>query len=177
MLQNILLNFSTETFEYKMYSNSSLEKEMLNDFEKDEAIQSYLCDFKEYISETENDIRNGIQPLRFTNIIYYQGVPIGLVTLYVLEDEAIISQGISPEFRGNRFSSSMKKELCNYVFSNTNIEKIIGYVESTNERSINSSKKIGLIGPETVVDSANNKTYFKYTYNRQDILGEMPKAI
>ena len=162
-----LLNFTTESFFFKIYNETKLEKEMIKELENDISTKEFLTDFWNYIMETKLDLESGIQPQRYTNIIYFKSLPIGLITFFDIGNELIFSHGIRPSERGKRFSSRVKKEVIEYVFNNLKeISEIIMYIDKTNTRSLNSLKKSTYDKIETILDKNNQKEFVKITnYN------------
>lgn len=162
-----LLNFNTESFSYRLYTSTEEENKMLDEFSNDEKTQEFLKDFKNYIIETDEELKLGVEPSRYTTIVYYEEEPIGLVTFYDLENELIFSHGIRPNKRGNKFSSRIKKELFDYVFrSLEEVEKITVYIDSNNTNNLHSLQKLTYDEIETIFDEKENKEYLKVSnYN------------
>lgn len=161
-----LLKFHTESFSFQLYSGMEEEKEMLSELENDEKVKEFLQDFKNYISETQEEIKMGIEPSRYTTIVYHQMEPIGLITFYDLAPELVYSCGIRPSKRGNQFSSRIQKEVFDYVFQNLiEVERIIGYIDSNNTNSLNSLQKLTYDKIETNVDEKQGKVFYKVLNN------------
>lgn len=157
-----LLNFNTESFSFRVYSNIDEEISMINEFEKDEKTKEFLSDFKKYIFETEQDLKLDIEPLRYTTIAYYEDRPVGLITFLNLGNELIFSHGIRPSERGNRFSSRIKREVFDYAFCTLdNVEKIVVFIDSNNENNLHSLQKLTYDEIEKIWDEKQQKEFLK----------------
>lgn len=157
-----LLNFNTESFSFRLFSNTEEEISMINEFEHDDNTKVFLTDFKKYIFETEEDLKLDIEPLRYTTIAYYEDRPVGLITFLNLENELIFSHGIRPSERGNRFSSRIKREVFDYAFRNLEtVEKITVFIDSNNENNLHSLQKLTYDKIEKIWDEKSQKEYFK----------------
>jgi RimJ/RimL family protein N-acetyltransferase len=162
MDSNYLLNFQTQNFKFKVFSGSDIELKMIRDFENDKDTLDYLSDFKLYLAETQKDVEDGVEPLRFTTIVYIDEIPIGILSLLNLGDNLVISHGIAPLYRGNGYSSKIKKEVFDYIFTNNNsIKEISAYVDKNNIKNIHSLSKLKNDGSEEIYDKKTGKTYFR----------------
>lgn len=176
MNKNILLNFNTDSFSFKVYSNTIEEQKMIQEFKNDEKIQEFLPDFWKYIEETENDLQQGLDPLRYTTIVYFENKPLGLVTFFDMGNEFIFSYGIRPSARGKRLSSEIRKEAYDYIFSNLeDIEKITGFIEVNNENSLRSLEKNNFDNVERIMDLNQQKEFFKVSSNNPYLKKENEK--
>lgn len=172
-----LLNFNTESFYFKLYSNTIEEQQMLEEFENDENTKKFLSDFLIYIEETQNDLDQGIDPLRYTTIVYFENRPIGLITFFDLSNELIFSHGIRPIERGKSLSSRIKKEVYDYVFKTLdNVEKITVFISTNNENNLNSLKKLTYDEIEKVWDPRQNQEFYKVS-NHNPYLEKSNKKI
>ena len=172
-----LLNFNTESFYFKLFSNTIEEQQMLEEFKSDENTRKFLSDFLIYIEDTQNDLEQGLEPLRYTTIAYFENRPVGLITFFDMENELIFSHGIRPTERGKRFSSRIKKEVFDYVFKNIeNIEKITVFISIDNENNLNSLKKLTYDEIEKVWDPKENQEFFKVS-NHNPFLEKSNKKI
>jgi len=162
-----LLNFNTESFEFKLYTNTLEEQQMLDEFKIDNKTKEFLPDFLKYIDETQRDLDSDFEPLRYTTIAYFEGRPIGMITLFDADSEYIFSHGIRPSERGNRFSSRIKREVFDYVFRTLdNATKITVFIDVNNENNLNSLKKLTYDEIEKVWDPKENKEFYKVSnYN------------
>ena len=162
-----LLNFKTDSFSFRLFSNTKDEQQMIEEFMNDEKTQSFLPDFLKYIRETQQDLEQGFAPLRYTSIAYYEDKPIGLITFFDMEKELIFSHGVRPSERGKRFSSRIKKEVFDYVFSTLeNIEKITVYIDVNNENNLNSLKKLVYDSIEKVYSKDGDTEFYRVSnYN------------
>lgn len=161
-----LLNFNTETFIFKIYTNTEEENKMLEEFQNDEKTKEFLPDFLKYIEETKKDLEEGFEPLRYTTIVYLNNYPIGLTTFYDSGNELVYSLGIRPSERGKSLGSKIKKEAYNYAFENIeNIEKIVGYIDIQNISSLKSVEKTTSDNIEKIYDPIKNKEFYKFSTN------------
>lgn len=162
-----LLNFNTESFYFKLCSNTVDEQQMLEEFKNDENTQKFLSDFLEYVKDTQNDLEQGLDPLRYTTIAYFENKPVGLITFFDMENELIFSHGIRPSERGKRLSSRIKKEVYDYVFQSLErVEKITVFISIDNESNLKSLKKITYDEIEKVWDPRQNQEFYKVSnYN------------
>lgn len=157
-----LLNFNTETFEFKLYTNTPEEQQMLDEFKCDEKTKDFLPDFLKYIEETQSDLAESLEPLRYTTIAYFENRPIGMITFFDIGDEYVFSHGIRPSERGNRFSSRVKREVFDYVFRTLdNVKKITVFIDVNNENNLNSLKKLTYDEIERVYDPKENREFYK----------------
>lgn len=162
-----LLNFSTESFSFKVYSATIEEQQMIQEFKNDDKVAEFLPDFWQYIEETQKDLEAGIEPIRYTTIAYLEQKPIGLITFYNVGNELIFSHGIRPTERGKRLSSKIKREVFDYVFSNLkDIEKITVFIDANNQNNLHSLQKLTYDEIEKILDCSQNKEFFKVSnYN------------
>lgn len=169
-----LLNFKTETFSFLPYSHAELEEEMIKELVEDLETIAFLPDFLEYIHETERDLENEVEPIRFTSIVYYQNTPIGLISFYDFGNELVFSQGIAPKQRGKGFSSRIRKEVYQYIFENMKIiEKITAYIDAKNTKSIYTLGNFGCDEIENISDKKEKKEYLKITNYNPDFIKHM----
>lgn len=172
-----LLNFETESFSYQLYQGSQEEQSMIEEFKNDPATKEFLSEFWNYILETKEDIENDFEPQRYTNIVYYKEVPIGLITFFDLDNELIFSHGIRPSQRGNRFSSKIKREVYDYVFRNLEtVEKITVYIDVNNEKNLRSLQKLAYDEIEELHDEKQHKDFYKVS-NYNPYLENMKKSM
>ena len=161
-----LLNFNTESFSLRLFSNTEEEISMINEFEHDDNTREFLTDFKKYIFETEQDLKLDIEPIRYTNIAYYEDRPVGLITFLNLGNELIFSHGIRPSERGNRFSSRIKREVFDYAFRTLDyVEKITVFIDSNNENNLHSLQKLTYDEIEKIWDEKSQKEFLKVSNN------------
>ena len=78
-----LLNFNTESFAFKIYSNTIEEQKMIKEFELDQKTQEFLPDFQKYIEEIKSDLEQGFEPFRYTTIVYFENRPVGIITFLI----------------------------------------------------------------------------------------------
>lgn len=123
--------------------------------------------FKQYVEETKSDVEKGLEPLRYTTVLYKDGKPLGILSLFDLDDNLIMSYGIVPKHRGNHYSEQIKKEVSEYVFHFVpTIEKITAYIEATNYNSLKSISRLSMQNIAEMYDKETGKKYFVFTvYN------------
>lgn len=66
---------------------------------------------------------------------------IGFVSIYYSDNTYEISDGILPRYRGKGYSTILLNEFSSYIFTNTNIDSLYGYIDINNNSSIKSALK------------------------------------
>jgi len=163
---NDLTNFKTESFFISKPMFNSIENDFFQKLLNDESINEFLPDLNSWLEMEKTITTPGKNQI--TSVVYLDEIPIGILSFFILdEDEIIISYGISPDQRGKNYASSLKKEVCNYLFNRfKNLKYIVGYGDANNKKVFNSINKSGYDKITTIDDPASGKKYFKtYVYS------------
>jgi ribosomal-protein-alanine N-acetyltransferase len=117
------------------------------------AYHDYTKSREEALQNFENTLEN--QNIRhicneYVTILKSTNLPIGIVDYDVQlqhENGGIIEIGyfIKPEYWGQGFGLEMAKSLIDYVYVNTNVHKVIASCNSSNMKSENIMKKLGML--------------------------------
>lgn len=160
MKSNKLLNFKTENFKFCVMRNTLEERAMIKSLEEDIFTKKYLTDFANYLLETNDDLANNILPIRCTNIIYKNEFPIGVLSFLNLGDNLIISYGLAPKDRGNKFMKLILEEVTNYLFSTDScLQRITYYIDVTNISSIRTLSNEVIM--KITQDKKTNKQFYE----------------
>lgn len=129
-------------FNYELYDNSN--KTHLDFFDElwlDEETNKYLYNKEDFI----NNIIKGTNEYDCIYLVKIKEKIIGFVSIYYSDNTYEISDGILPRYRGNSYSAILLNEFSSYIFSNTNIDTLYGYIEKNNNSSIKSALKNGFV--------------------------------
>ena len=138
MKDNIkLLSFDLELYDI----NNESHNELFNELWIDDNTKKYLYDKNEFIS----NIINGDGKNNCIYIVKSNNDYIGFVSLYYSDNTYEICDGILPAHRGKGYSTRILKEFSEYVFNNTDITELYGYIDKENIASIKSALGIGFI--------------------------------
>lgn len=128
------------TFNLELYDlNNTAHIDVLNELWTDNDTNKYLYDKDKFI----NNILNGDDKYNSIYIVSIDSTYIGFVSLYFYDNTYEVSNGILKDFRGRGYSTKLIKEFCEYVFDNTNINKLYAYIDEKNISSIKSAIKVG----------------------------------
>jgi UDP-2,4-diacetamido-2,4,6-trideoxy-beta-L-altropyranose hydrolase len=100
-------------------------------------------------------------PNKYHYIAFNQeGVAVGYVRFYLNESEALCSLTIAPEFRGKRLGSIILAESIRMLFKEeTKVEKVIGYIKSTNIASLKVFQKVGFKAIDETMIKGQKSTF------------------
>lgn len=136
---------NTLTFELELYDvNNIIHNEVLNKLWKNEDTKKYLYNKEEFINNILD--RNG--EYNSIYIVSLNNTYIGFISLYFYDNTYEVSDGILQEFRGRGYATKLLKEFCEYVFNNTSIKELYGYIDKDNISSIKSAIKSGFINTD-----------------------------
>ena len=107
-----LNNCKTKTFTFKNYDENNKEHLLfIKDIANDELTKKFFEEWNQLLFSDDKE--------EYGYIVEKDNIPIGLITISELDDRNIVfSHTISPKYRGNRYSSQIKKELYAYIFEN-----------------------------------------------------------
>ena len=148
-----LHNIHTRTFTFKDYDKNNLEHlRLIKIISEDELSTKFFNEWKELMF-SDSDIEYGY-------IVEKDNIPIGLITICEIDDRNIVfSHIIAPAYRGNRYSSLLKKELYQYLFENNMVDNIICYIDKDNKNNISSMLKSNPDDIKSVTEDLYMVTY------------------
>ena len=76
-------------------------------------------------------------------IVYKEGIPIGMSSLYYLDNKYEVCYAIIPEYRSKGLATLLLDEFTNYIFNNTSINDLYLYINDDNNKSIRVANKCG----------------------------------
>lgn len=157
-----LENLRTKSFKFASYDEKNIEHlKLLKDITNDNLTQEFFNDWSTLLFSTDE--------FTYGYIVEKDNNVIGLITINEMDDRNFVfSHIISPNHRGNKYSSLIKKELYDYIFQNNMADNIICYIEDTNKNSISSMMKTN---PDEILKDKNNmfKVVYKNKYNESEI--------
>jgi len=159
MIVQELTNFNTDSFTFLKPRFSEEEKVFLKELLDDELTAEFLEDLRTWLEWEEKGISE--RQNRATSIVYLSEVPIGILSLWLLDqEEVVISHGIAPAHRGKRFSQKIKEELNSYLFASfPNLNSITAYIDKTNNNNLASISRFGYDEIKEIKDG--EQAYFK----------------
>ena len=105
-------NVKTENFTFKKYNSKNKNHlNLLRNIANDNLTQDFFSEWKELLFSNDD--------FTYGYIVEKDNDAIGLITINEIDDRNVVfSHVISPQYRGNRYSSLIKKELYDYIFKN-----------------------------------------------------------
>ncbi len=149
-------NVKTENFTFKKYNSKNKNHlNLLRNIANDNLTQDFFSEWKELLFSNDD--------FTYGYIVEKDNDAIGLITINEIDDRNVVfSHVISPQYRGNRYSSLIKKELYDYIFKNNLLDNIICYIRCDNKNSIISMLKSK---PDSIEKDIDNM--FKVTYKNK----------
>ena len=138
MINNIkLLDFDLE-----LYDNNNINHtKLLDELWLSDGTKKYLYDKEEFI----NNIISGTGKYNCIYLVMLDSNYIGFVSLYYCDNTYEICDGIINKYRNKGYSTKILKEFSKYIFSNTNITELYGYIDENNIASIKSAINSGFV--------------------------------
>ncbi len=142
MKQKLKSNILLSSFELELYNiNNSIHNDVLNELWLDDNTKKYLYGKDEFI----NNILNGNNELNSIYLVKKDNNYIGFVSLYYCDNIYEVCDGILIDFRNKKYSSLLLNEFTKYIFNNTDIDRLYGYIDEDNIASIKSVLNIGFV--------------------------------
>ena len=148
-----LADYTDGNFSYDIFNKNNIEHiRLLDSFETDTFIK-FIPDYKRYFAKENDEI----------DILYIVSLHkelIGFIKIvYNTDFSCVFSHAIAPNYRGNRYSSKIKKEVFEQLFSNKELTEIVCYVDIDNKSNISSILKTN---PTSISQDKDNKLKFTY---------------
>lgn len=159
-----LTNFNTKTYSFVQYDNLNEEHEKLfKIITNDELSETFFKDWKTLFKDNDNDVISAF-------VIEKERYPIGITTLVQQNDnDYILSYIISPQYRGNNYSSQIIMELLDHLFTIDKVYNVISYIHKNNKSSISGMLKTN---PDDILDDPNDEDMLKVIYTNKKINNE-----
>ena len=157
------MTFKTNSFNFETFDlNKNTHRDIYKILKEDELTTTFFKDWYDLVifSNSETDIKT-------TNVFVVEkdNVQIGIITLSESNNkEAVFSHIILPNFRGQRYSKSIKEEALDYLFKEDIYDRIICYIDQNNNRSISSMLRTK---PDNIELVNQKEPMYKVTYENK----------